>query len=106
TIACDATDGAGLVGEAAITVHVVDNFPPVVTIAAPADGDTFGANASITFRGSAFDPETGTLAGTALHWLDGAASLGNGAVVVTSLPIGDHVIALDATDPDAVVGRA
>jgi hypothetical protein len=107
TITCTATDDQGQKGSASITVNVVTNRAPVVTISAPADGAYFKDTDPITFRGSANDPEDGPIAGTSLRWLsDISGQIGIGNPVTTSLPLGDHVIRLNATDSQGAVGEA
>lgn len=95
-----ATDSAGAVGEAQVTIHVVSNLPPRCTINDPNDGDSFANGESITFNGSCSDAESGAL-GQGLHWtssLDG--QIGLGATVQTVLPtLGQHTIQLCAPDP-------
>lgn len=72
-----------------------------VSIVAPADGATVTEGDSVTFTGTASDPEDGNLSGS-LEWsssLDGA--LGSGASVQTSsLSLGTHVVTATATDSD------
>src|SRR5438132_966335 len=44
------------------------NQPPVATIGSPASGATFRAGQTITFTGSATDPEDGTVPASRLAW--------------------------------------
>lgn len=46
----------------------VGNDPPTPEILAPANGATFTVGEQITLRGSASDPEDGSLSGTQLRW--------------------------------------
>ena len=105
-IACLAIDSDGLTGADSILVHVVDRLPPTVTITAPADGAFFGVAQSITFAGRAVDANGAAIGNAGLRWLDGATQLGSGAALTTVLGAGVHVVALEATDADGVVGRA
>jgi hypothetical protein len=77
-----------------------NNKPPVVSIAAPADSSTFAAGASVSFTGSATDPETGTLTGSSLKWTsDRDGQIGTGTSFSKStLSSGTHTITLTATD--------
>lgn len=82
--------------------------PPEVTITAPDDGSLFQYEESITFQGSAEDPEDGPLTGDALEWdsdIDGIFGTG-GDVTVSDLSAGTHEILLIATDSDGVEGTA
>lgn len=107
TITCTATDSAGESGSATVTVEVVSNHAPEATILEPADGDYFKPDQSIAFRGSAQDFEDGALTGASLVWRsDAIGQIGIGAQVTTALPLGDHVITLEATDTQGVKGEA
>ena len=51
------------------TVSVtVGSLPPTPNITAPADGTTVYPGQTVTYRGSATDPDDGTLGGSALSW--------------------------------------
>lgn len=95
-----ASDPQGLADTASVTVTVEANGQPSVTIDQPADGAAFDEGESVTFQGSATDPEDGTLTGNDLTWssdLDG--DLGTGEQVTRSdLSPGSHTITLTATD--------
>lgn len=84
------------------------NLRPSATIDAPANGSSFGAGETVTFRGGAFDPEDGALPGASLRWTssrDGA--LGAGSVVATAdLSDGTHLIRLIATDSEGAADTA
>lgn len=79
-----------------------ENRPPDVTIDEPATGSTFDEGETVTFEGSAVDPDQGTLGGDALVWssdLDGR--LGTGTTLdAPALSAGDHEITLEATDAE------
>lgn len=53
----------------AATLTVTLNQPPVATIVTPALGAHFNAGTSISFSGSAVDPEDGALPASAFEWL-------------------------------------
>ena len=64
------TDPQSLTGSTTrlISVSVVQNAPPVPTIATPASSTTWAVGTQISFSGSATDPEDGQLAASRLSW--------------------------------------
>ena len=106
TITLTATDTKGSEGTAQVSVTIVDNQVPVVTITSPSDGAEYVEGDEVTFNGSASDPEDGVLTGSSLVWssnLDG--ELGTGAPLSRSdLSVGAHTITLTATDSKGNVG--
>ena len=90
---------------------VTDSCPnqaPTATITAPADGATVDEFQSVSFQGSASDPEDGSLTGSALVWsssLDGSIGTGT-SFTRNDLSPGDHVITLTATDTEGASGSA
>jgi hypothetical protein len=76
------------------------NNPPLVTIVAPTENQSFNNGATVTLTGSGVDPEDGTLTGASLVWsssVDGA--LGTGISLQTSsLTVGNHTITLLGAD--------
>jgi len=83
------------------------NQPPTTTISQPANNASFSVTDTISFSGSATDPEDGTLSGSALVWSsqrDGP--LGTGASISVSLTPGAHQITLTATDSGSAIGSA
>jgi hypothetical protein len=87
---------------------VVDPKGPQVSIGAPQDGQTFDVGAPIILRGLATDVQDGPLSGATLRWTsDQGASLGSGLQqIATTLPVGDHVITLTATDREGLTASA
>ncbi|TFG64467.1 MAG: hypothetical protein E4H28_05175 [Gemmatimonadales bacterium] len=108
TIVLAATDSDGATSTASIqlTIVLVPNDAPAVTITAPTDGGSAIGGASVTFTGSALDPEDGPITGAALVWssnLDGSIGTGT-SFSTTSLSGGTHTIVLTATDSEAAAG--
>jgi hypothetical protein len=71
--------------------------PPTAVIASPGNGDVFEEGATITFDGSgSSDPEGETLS---YEWSSNASGpIGTGAVVLASLPVGEHRVTLLVDD--------
>ena len=106
TIAASVTDSGGLPGSDIITVTVLANTPPAVTITSPADGSSFPDGTSIAFSGTALDAENGDLT-AGLSWvssLDGA--MGSGGGVSTTLSVGPHTVTASVTDSGGLLGSA
>ncbi|MCI0860101.1 MAG: prepilin-type N-terminal cleavage/methylation domain-containing protein, partial [Chloroflexi bacterium] len=75
------------------------NTPPTASIDIPTDGDNFLTTDSITFSGSASDPEDGALFGGSLVWSSSLGDpIGSGMSFTASLGAGAHTITLTATD--------
>lgn len=86
----------------------VPNLSPTVLIESPPDGSTVFTGESVEFRGTATDPEDGTLEAAALEWIsDLEGDLGTGNTVSASnLSLGSHVVTLIATDSDGASASA
>jgi PKD repeat protein len=79
---------------------------PAVVIRAPEAGAVLNTPEAITLTGDADDPEDGPLDGAALAWSsDRDGPLGTGGQLVVELSLGEHVITLEGTDSDGLVGR-
>ncbi len=102
TITAQVTDAGGRSGSATLTLDV--DYPPAVTITAPADGAAvFAAALPLALRGLATDVEDGDLA-PRLEWRsdrDGPLAAG-GTIQVVSLSLGTHTIAAAVTDSDGL----
>lgn len=61
------TDAGGLTGTASIVIHVA-NVAPVPTIASPVASLKWSVGQTVSFAGSAFDADEGTLAASKLTW--------------------------------------
>lgn len=100
TLTLTAVDSDGAVATDRVRIEMIGNEAPRVSIESPRDGASFPRNDTVTFRGTASDPEEGELTGESLVWssdLDGR--LGTGQQVERSdLTIGAHEITLTATD--------
>jgi hypothetical protein len=110
-ITLTATDSQGLTATATETITVVPGAPSV-HITNPADGSSFGSDQTVTFQGSAHDPQDGDLTGSHLHWelLSGGspiADMGTGAAVAYRIATqGDYTVQLTATDAEGAHASA
>lgn len=97
---CGGGDGGG--DDGGVTGPPEPNESPSASINEPGEGESFAAETTITFEGSANDPEDGSLSGDALVWeSDTDSELGTGQEVTTSsLSADDHTVTLTATDSD------
>lgn len=101
TVTASATDSLGATATDVVTVHVVNNVPPLCDITRPnQDGATLPLNAAYTLQGECFDPETNTT--LAPTWTTSAqtAALGTGFTLVATLTVsGQQTLFACATDP-------
>ncbi len=107
TIQLTATDSGGAVGTDSIGLTVLPaNTAPTATITSPSTGSSYEAGDTISFAGTANDPEDGALSGSSLVWqssLDGA--MGTGASLsYASLTVGLHQVTLTAVDSGGLSG--
>jgi hypothetical protein len=112
TIRLIATDSDGMADTAQVSITVTSapppNQKPTAFISSPGDGASFEAGTSISFTGSATDPEDGTLSGGSLVWRssrDGQIGTSN-SFVRSNLSVGSHVIRLIATDSQGLADTA
>jgi hypothetical protein len=106
TITATVADNGALPGSDQITFTVVGpNQPPAVTITSPLDGTGALVGDSVSFVGTAIDPEEGDLT-AGLSWssdVDGV--IGSGAGFSTaSLTLGLHTITASVTDGGGLPG--
>ncbi len=102
TLAADDTAGVSALYPPSAPV----NLPPAVTIAAPAHNASFVQGTSISFSGTASDPEDGAL-GSTLTWTDNGTAMGTGSPISTVLNvIGPHTIVATATDSGGLKGSS
>ncbi len=105
-ISAQAADSTGLVGSKSVSITVVGNIAPMVTITAPADGATFTTDQAITFTGTATDPQDGNLT-AGLSWtssLNGV--IGSGGSFTRTLSAGHHTIQASVTDNKGATSTA
>lgn len=106
TITLTATDSQGSSGSGSIAV-TINNNPPAVTINSPPDNSIYEEGTTISFTGTASDPEDGFISDVSLSWfssLDGP--LGTGTSISSTLTKGTHIVSLTATDSEGDTGSA
>jgi len=84
------------------------NSAPTVQITEPAGVLTAPESTAVVFKGAATDAEDGALSGAYLEWtssLDGLLGTGD-SIRVSSLSVGNHVVALTATDSKGLTASA
>ena len=95
-ITASVTDTGGKPVTSSVTVVV--NATPIVTITSPANGAEVGFGDVLNLTGTATDLEDGNLA-SSVQWKSDNALIGTGgAVNVSSLPVGSHMITASVTD--------
>ena len=83
------------------------NTAPTVTISSPANGASVAVGTSVTFSGTATDPEDGTISGS-LTWTSSInGAIGSGASFsLSTLSAGSHTITASVTDSGGLSGSA
>jgi hypothetical protein len=100
-IRVDVSDGANTGSATSAPFVVPKKVPAGVVITSPASGSTRFASKPFYLVGAAYDPDDGSLTGTALAWSDNiAGALGTGSPLAVTLQPGPHTITLTATDSD------
>jgi hypothetical protein len=97
-ITASVTDGVSAVDDQ-ITVTVIStgNVPPTVSITSPGDGSSFADGTSINFTGTASDE--GADINSSIEWSSNlVGSLGTGASIFYTLPVGTHEVTASVTD--------
>lgn len=85
----------------------VTNRPPVAGISLPLPGTVFDPGTTMTVRGGGYDPEEGSLAGSALQWsLDGQPVGAGTAVSLAGLAPGSYDLSLQATSTISLTNRS
>jgi PKD repeat protein len=108
-LSLDVTDSGGKQARAQISLTVIlENQPPLAVIESPSTGADVQEGAPIPLRGTAMDPETGSLSGAALTWSsDRAGVIGTGTQLSwTGAARGTHRLLLTAVDPAGKAGYA
>ncbi|MEP6835505.1 MAG: S8 family serine peptidase [Gemmatimonas sp.] len=105
-ITLTAKDANGATSVATRTINISANQAPSAFISTPSNNATVEVGTAITFSGSGFDPEDGTLSGASLVWTSNVSgTIGVGTLFSTSaLPVGTHVITLTVKDSRGVTG--
>jgi hypothetical protein len=100
-IRVDVSDGANTGSATSAPFAVPKKVPAGVLITSPVSGATRIASKPFYLVGAAYDPDDGSLTGTALAWSDNVAgALGTGSPLAVTLQPGPHTITLTATDSD------
>jgi hypothetical protein len=68
TYRCRVSNSQGTVVSNSATLTVQTNLPPAVTILTPAAGSRYSAGTTLSFSGSAFDPQEGAVPVSRLTW--------------------------------------
>jgi len=101
-------DLGGLQGTADSAVYVskkkVLNNPPTVTITSPNDGASLASGASISFAGSASDPEDGDLTDSLVWTSDRDGQIGTGGSFSAVLSDGIHTLSTSVSDSGSLTG--
>lgn len=96
-----ASDGFHTAEDVSDALFSVPRRAPSAAIDLPLDGSTYTVTDMPTLIGQGYDPEDGTLEGSALTWFDGDKVLGQGRLLsVGPLARGRHVIMMQARDSD------
>jgi len=104
TAALTVTDPCGETSTDTVTVTVVDTTPPVVTITSPSEGATYyNTRPPLPVTATAADICDSSPVVTTT--LDGATFTGS-SINLSSLSVGDHVLAVTATDASANASTA
>jgi hypothetical protein len=106
-VRAEVRDHRGGTAMATVSIQVLDDMPPVVTIEAPGAGLTVAEGDAVVFVGRAVDAADGEL-GDALVWTsDLAGPLGTGGTLAgVRLGMGRHVVTATATDSQGFSGTA
>ncbi|MEM9557545.1 MAG: Ig-like domain-containing protein [Acidobacteriota bacterium] len=105
TIRAGATDSKGAEGFHQVSLRVLANTPPPVSITSPPPGTSVVEGTSVTFAAVAPDTEDGDLSAS-ITWtsnLDGVIGTG-GSVATSSLSVGSHEVTASVTDSHGTSG--
>jgi subtilisin family serine protease len=104
-ITASVTDAGGKTTSTSVSVTVVSNNRPTVTITAPTANASFNSGSAISFSGSANDTEDGSLSAQ-VKWtssINGQFGIGP-SVSTSALSAGTHIITATATDSAGLAG--
>jgi 5-hydroxyisourate hydrolase-like protein (transthyretin family) len=100
-IRVDVSDGVNTGSATSVPFSVPKKNPSTIMITSPASGAIRLASKPVYLVGAAYDPDDGSLTGTALAWSDNVqGNLGTGSPIAVNLQPGPHTITLTATDSD------
>lgn len=107
-ITASATDSGLLSGSDTISLDVSnpDNFPPTVSISAPANATTVTTGVPTTFTATGSDVENGDVS-SSIIWtstLSGVLGTG-GSISVSNLAVGTHTITATTSDSEGLTGN-
>ena len=74
------------------------DLPPTVSILSPASGASFADGVTITFEGTADDPEDGNLSSSLVWTSTRDGQIGTGSSFSRTLSSGNHIVTASATD--------
>ena len=98
-ITAQVADSLGKLGSAGVSISIVPNASPTVTVTSPPEGASFIEGTPVDLVASAADPEDGDLS-AGLAWtssIDGALGTG-GVLQVNALSLGDHLLTASVVD--------
>ncbi|HEX5054937.1 MAG TPA: GEVED domain-containing protein [Gammaproteobacteria bacterium] len=101
-ITANVTDSLGLTTTASITLTMRPNAAPQLTIASPANGQTFQQPTAVTLAAQATDPEDGNIA-SRVTW---RSSIDGTIVSPASLSVGTHTLTATVTDNQGLSASA
>ena len=109
TITASATDSGSLTGNDTISVDVSNpsNFPPTVSISAPANATTVTTGNPVTFTATGSDTEDGNVSANIIWTSTLSGVLGTGeSINVSNLAVGTHTITATTSDSEHLTGNA
>ncbi|MGC6426907.1 MAG: sulfatase-like hydrolase/transferase [Akkermansiaceae bacterium] len=109
TITASATDSGSASGSDTISLDVStpNNFPPTVTITAPANASTVTTGTPTVFTATGSDTEDGDVSSSIVWTSNQSGVLGTGgSISVSNLAVGPHTITATASDSEGLSGNA
>jgi hypothetical protein len=93
-----ANDAGGRSGVDSISITVLPDQPPTITILSPKEGETFEGGFPILFAGQASDAEDGDIAASIVWTSDSDGELFRGETFEKELSPGNHIVTAAVTD--------